>query len=143
MERKFSRFGVGFLTLGAFAHSAFATQPKAQNALEESDEEQMVTQVEQMGKSIQQALSKIATQFKSGNQDSAAAKVDLEKLAADIGKTQAAMKNNQKGREPAAPAKNQEMMKTLQNFIQNLSTKMLDNVNQTVDKLEKMGDEGQ
>jgi len=140
MGQRFNRFIVGFLTLCACVRPALAAGPSPNP--NETEEEQMVTQVEQMGKAIQQALSKIATQLKNGGGNAAAAKIDLEKLSADLTKTQAAVKKNLKNGESAAQGKATETTKTLQNFLQNFSSKMLDNVNDAVDKLEQMGDEG-
>lgn len=138
MGRKFSVCLFSFLAVALLSSSVSGAG--AGNKTTQTEEEEMIDQVESMGKAIQQALSKIANQLKAGGGDSNAAKLNLEKLGAEVTKTQSAMKG-QAGRQPATPGQNQETMKTLQSFLQNFNTKLLDNVNSTIDRLEKMGDD--
>lgn len=135
----------GVLVLLAISTAGFGAGKPA--ASDEAEDLQMIEQVEKMGKSIQEALAKVAAQMKAGGsseKETAAAKQNLEDLAKKLQQGQAAMKNGNgsSGRAPgAADGSTSEMMKTLQNFIQGMTSKVIENANQTVDKLNKMADE--
>lgn len=118
---------------------ALAGSPKTVS--NESEEEAMITEMEQLGKTIQEALAKIQAQFKGGSPmaNSGEAKRNLEQLARDLESKKGQMKSSG-GRAPRAVG-SVDNMKMLQEFMKGLTSKVMDNVNQTVDKLNKISDE--
>jgi hypothetical protein len=123
--------------------AASVADPKGAGKVTETEDEAMITQVEEMGKSIQAALNKIAAQMKAGG-NSSDAKKNLEQLSESLQKNQAAMKDKA-ARTPGADGAGatSEMLQALKSFIQGMTSKVIENANQTVDKLNKMSDEAQ
>jgi hypothetical protein len=127
--------------------AAHAGPPSSGARSGESEEEQMITEYESMGKNLNAAIQKIAEKLKASGlspEAKADAKSDLEKIKEELERRKSgAPKAGGPGAPPSPTdqAANAQMLKTIQGYMQGLSSKVMGNVNESVDKMNKLSEE--